>query len=474
MTMVYDESTGLYLAPEDVHILREAYKSVEDNLKLEDAGWVTLGTVVGQNVLTDAERILAVIRSRTYCTKDPLGVQAIRLWTDYTFGSGMSWAAKDDKTKEVLDAFWKSPTNRPVLSSRGQRKSSNKVLIDGEVFFLIFLGPNGATIRTVDPLEITEIITNPDDVEDVRLYKREWTTAQKQTKIVYYRSHTNKDNKPTRDMDGNLRVPTEDGVMYHFANNTIGQRGNPLLLAAFDWIKLYRQFLSSRAAVMIALARFAWKTKIQGGSEAVTTNKAVTESKQPAAGSRLIENLGSDTTPIKADTGAQNAYQDARMLRLQVVATSGFPEQYFGDISTGNLATAKTVELPVQKMISAFQMTWAGVYDDIDQIVLDHAKVPEDKRYVDRDFPAITPEDAVTLSTAIKEMIPLFPDFAGSNDVRQQALMIMGIKNANDVLEQLQTGDAQESQGNPIAKAVKYLQETKELIAQGAGQNGNG
>ena len=159
------------------------------------------------------------------------------------------------------------------------------------------------------------------------------------------------------------------------------------------------------------------------------------------------------------------------MLRLQVVATSGFPEQYFGDISTGNLATAKTVELPVQKMITANQETWASVYDDIDQIILEHNNVPEDNRYVDRDFPAITPEDAVALSTAIKEMLPLFPQFADSNDVQQQALMIMGIKNANDVLEQL--GGTQESQGNPIAKAVKYLQETKELIAEGAGRNGN-
>ena len=94
------------MIPEFEEILREAYKSVEDDLKLEDAGWIKPGATVGQNVLTDDERKDAVKRSRVYAVKDPLGKQAIRLWTDYTFGTGITWNAKDKNTGKVLSAFW--------------------------------------------------------------------------------------------------------------------------------------------------------------------------------------------------------------------------------------------------------------------------------------------------------------------------------------------------------------------------------
>jgi len=164
------------LAPRDELeiLIREATASVEADLALEDAGWINLSGQTG-DVITSQERITNLQLSRLYATKDPMGKQAIRLWTDYTFGSGMAWDTEDDKTKKALEGFWDSQANQAVLSARGQRKSSDKLLIDGEVFFAIFLGPEGkAKIRLIDPLEITEIITDPDDKEDVRFYRRQW------------------------------------------------------------------------------------------------------------------------------------------------------------------------------------------------------------------------------------------------------------------------------------------------------------
>jgi len=417
-------------------VFREAYQSIENALKLESVGWGTQAGVVSHNVLTADERRIAVTRSRTYATKDPLGKQAIRLWTDYTFGTGMSWSSEDERTTEVLEAFWGAPENKSVLSASGQRKCSDKVLIDGEIFFAIFLGPDGkATIRTIDPTEITEIITNEDDVEDVRYYKREWYTPQNKSKTGYYRSVSNQKDKDTLDAAGGSRSSTEDALIYHFAYNTIGQRGIPLLYPVIDWIQLYRRFLSSRAAVMLALARFAWKEKVQGGAAAVTEAKAGLQDETPAAGAVRIENMGTDLQPIKTDTGAQQAYQDGRMLKLQISAGTGWPEQYFGDISIGNLATAKTVELPVMKMCQSYQTAWEGVYDDIDQIILEHAGISEDRRYVDRDFPDITPEDAGVIAASMAALIPLFPEFADSQDVQQQALMAIGVRDVNAALE---------------------------------------
>jgi hypothetical protein len=356
----------------------------------------------------------------------------------------MEWNTEDEKLRTILNDFWYAPENKPILSPKGQRKCSDKLLIDGEVFFAVFLGPT-STIRTIDPLEITEIITNPDDIEDVRYYKREWFTPQGQGKVGYYCSFSNKDNVQTADKFGTMVGKTEEALVYHLSINTIGQRGNPLLLPVIDWVKLYRQFLASRVAVMLALARFAWKAKVQGGQTQVDNIKNVYNDQYPPAGSVSVENMSADMQPIRTDSNARNAYDDGRMLKLQISAGTGWPEQYFGDISIGNLATAKTVELPVSKMCQSYQSVWSGVFEEIDDLVLDYAGFAGD-RFVDRDFPAIAPEDQAQMAQSFQAIVAAFPDFAYAHDVQQAALLSLGINNADEVLQQLEDYNKEEEE----------------------------
>jgi len=446
-------------------LIKEATAIVEDELKIEDKGWINLSSQSGDVISAD-ERILTVKRSRIYYYKDPLGKQAIRLWTDYTFGSGMSNSA-EEKTQEALDTYWLAKQNQNILSARGQRKSSDKLLVDGEVFFALFLGagPEDITIRRIDPLEIIELVANPEDKEDVRFYKRSWyNSAGKAQTEAYYRSHLNIENTPCPDSLGTERKAEEgSAIVYHLAYNTIGLRGTPLLTPALDWIKQYRRFLASRVAIMLALAKFAWRHKLQGNAASVSAIQGVIEGKEVPAGSNLIENMAIDTQPIRTDSNARNAYDDGRMLKLQVAAAVGIPEQYFGDISIGNLATAKTVELPMMKMFQSYQKIWANAYQDMDEIIFTHLGIDEKNWYVDRDFPAIAPEDVAAAASAMAQIISSFPDFADARDVQQQALMTLGINDTAEVLDELEKISAEkkafkkEQFGNqppPVAGAV--------------------
>lgn len=452
------------LAPRDELeiLIREATASVEADLALEDAGWINLSSTTG-DVITAAERITNLKLSRLYATKDPMGKQAIRLWTDYTFGTGMTWSVPEENkaAKEALEAFWDNKANQAVLGSRGQRKSSDKLLIDGEVFLAIFLGET-ATIRLIDPLEITEIITDPDDKENVKYYKREWADAQGKPHLSIYRSTTNLKNEATLDMYGKSVQQTDDALVYHLAYNTISQRGNPLLLPALIWMKYHVKFLASRIAIMIALAKFAWRSKVKGGQTAVDAIKAKTHEQEIAAGSHLVENLGSDTTPIKTDTGASAAYQDGRMIKLMIAAAVGIPEQYFGDISIGNLATAKTVELPMMKMFQSYQAVWNDAYQDIDEVILEHAKVPPDKWYVDRDFPAIAPADVLQAATALVQILQVMPELGDSEDVKQIALMTLGVNDTAEALDAL----GKEARGNPEVALKRALRQLRESLSK--------
>lgn len=448
-------------------IIREATKTVEDELKLEDTGWINLSTNDG--VISDSERITNLKLSRLYYAKDPLARQAIRLWTDYTFGSGMAWDMEDETAKKLLKAFWEDKANQSVLSARGQRKSSDKLLVDGEVFFALFLGAEGkARIRHIDPLEITEIITDPDDKEDIKYYKRDWVDGQSKSHTSIYRSTTNSKGEPCLDANGNSVKHTDEALVYGLAYNTISRRGNPLLLPALDWIKQYRRFLASRVAVMLALARFAWRTKVKGGQTVVDNIKAKTHEQEIAAGSHILENLGSDTTPIKTESGASSAYQDGRMLKLQIAAAVGIPEQYFGDISIGNLATAKTVELPMMKMFQSYQKVWADTYQDINEVILEYNDVSPDKWYVDMDFPSIAPSDVMQVAQAIVQILQVMPDLSYADDVKQIALLTLGVNDPAQVLAQLEK-KGEEKESIPEVALTRALRQFREVLNKGNG-----
>ena len=450
-------------------LLREATVSVEAELSIEDKGWLLLSGSGGETVSSN-KRIESVKQSRLYYSFDPLGKQSIRLWTDYTFGTGMTWQVDEKEypqTKKILDAFWYSRDNQPVFGSRGQRKCSDKLLVDGEIFLAVFLGKE-STIRTIDPLEITEIITDADDVERPMFFKRDWTDRQSSPHTDYYRSHLNIKNEAAKDTYGASVQMTQDAIVYQLAYNSTGQRGNPLLLPALDWIKQYRRFLAARVAMTLARTRFAWKTKIVGGAAQVAAVKGIYSDKTPEAGAMAIENQSSDLQPIQTPQDARNAYDDARMLRLQVCAAVGIPEQYFGDISTGNLATAKTVELPMLKMFQSYQAVWGDIHQDIFELVLEYNRVPPDEWYVDKTFPTIAPDDVALAAQALVQVCSVFPAFIDVPDVQQQALMILGVNDPSQVLDTLADTPKEEPELTlpPVQEAtlIKALREFRKFM----------
>ena len=448
------------LAPRDElqYLIREATISVERDLALEDLGWISLSGTTG-DVIPAASRITNVKVSRLYSLLEPFGKQAIRLWTDYTFGKGMTWSTEHDNAKKVLESFWDNPQNRTVLSARVQRKSSDKLNIDGEIFYALFLGSKGeVTIRWIDPLEITEIITDPDDREDIRYYKRVWSDTLGQNHTVIYRDWTNERDEAAGKVKASKN--TKDTLIYYLNVNTTTQRGNPLLLPALLWMKYYNKFLASRIGIMLALAKFAWKQKVTGGQAAVNRIKAKTNDKEIAAGSTITENEGVNTTPIKIETGAQNAYQDGRQIKLMIFASVGISEQYFSDISTGNLATAKTVELPMQKMFESNQAVWADTYKDINNIVLKYNNIPEDDWYVDLDFPPIAAADVTQTAEALVKILNVMPSFADSPDVQQIAMMTLGVNDPAEALKELE----KTAESNPSVELKRVLQKFREAI----------
>jgi len=63
--------------------------------------------------------------------------------------------------------------------------------------------------------------------------------------------------------------------------------------------------------------------------------------------------------------GASISPEDGRQFKLQVCAATDLPETMFGDVSTGNLATAKSLDRPTQLRFEARQRKWRSIIQDV-------------------------------------------------------------------------------------------------------------
>ncbi len=463
------EEGAIYSAALESVLQEAGIGMAELELARDDAGWVRLGTTESSGLI-DMTRAYSVRRARAYYDRDPLSKQAVRTWTNFTLGRGITFKAKEDNAQAILRAFWDAPVNEPILSNMGQRKSNDKLLVDGEVFFIFFAAAGQVKVRRVDPLEITEIITDPDDVETRRLYRRQWTNAQGKTQDKYYLdwSVASKDaGKEWPDAGGVLKKRTADGVIYHVPFNTLSLRGISLLFAGMDWAKAHRKFLEARASITQALARFAWKAKIKGSSAQVaavrqqwrsTLSSGGSEETNPppASGATFVENEGYDLKPIKTETGASAAQVDANMLLGIFGASVGILPHYFGAGEAFRLATAKAMELPMLVQFEAHQQFWADVYDNIFTYVMTKNNIPPDKQFVDIDFPPIVEDELAPRIEAITKAVVAFPELDG-NDLRKLVLTTLGVNNPDEVLKGIAPLE--------IA-ATKITRGLKELTAQ--------
>lgn len=444
-------------------VLREAgIGMAELELARDDAGWVRLGANE-TNGLMEATRSWSVRRARAYFDRDPLSKQAVRTWTNFTLGRGITFKAKDDTANKVLRTFWDDSVNKPILSNKGQRKSNDKLLVDGEVFFIFFEAAGVVKIRRIDPLEITEIISDPDDIETKRLYKREWVDARSAQHTAYYRDWMNDDKLGTwQDQYRQPQTANAAGVIYHVPFNSLSLRGISLLFSGMDWAKAYRKFLEARASITQALARFAWKAKIKGSAaqvagvraewrSAVASGGGAETNPPPAPGATFVENEAYDLSPIKTESGASSAKIDSNML-LQIFGNSvGIFPQYFGAGEAFRLATAKAMELPMLVQFEAHQQFWADVYDEIFSFVMNKNHIPPADQFVDIDFPPIVEGELAPRVEAITKVITAFPELDG-DQMRKLALTTLGVNNPDEILKGI---TPEEAAAPRLAKAIK-------------------
>lgn len=365
-------------------LLQERIAELE--LALDDVGYERIGDSNFDKQFTKASIDKIAAMARVYWLKNPLVKRAVATQANYVFGQGVDVVAADEDVQTVVDAFMEDSKNRAELTGeQAMLTKETELQVTSNLFFTFFTDPlNGATrVRTIPLNEITRIIYNPDDSKEPWYYYRQWQQPKEpgsQKYEMHQAMYPDINYMPKGGLPkhfNGIEVMTLNPV-YHVKTNCLSdmEYGVSEIYAAIDWAKAYKDFLEDWYTIVKSLSKFAWKATSKSGATGMAQAKQVLEGAINGGSNPMNSDLPGqaaqvwmssdnfDLAPMPKN-GATVAVDDGRRALLMVCAATGIYEHYFGDPSTGNLATAKAMEQPMLLMFQERQELWTDVFNTI-------------------------------------------------------------------------------------------------------------
>lgn len=350
--------------------------------QLSEPGWTQLGGS-GADGLTGLNRREINDQVRYYYHTDPVMHHLIQLENSYIFSRGVSVKGKDPDIDAWLQRFWNHAHNRASLTTAAaQHELNTELQIEGELFFIFYTSTltGQVTVSTLPSTQVARAIGAKGNPKLQLYYQANFVNPEGRSlsySVLDYRvaDMTRKLSRPDFASDN-----TEVAIM-QVVRDSFGGRGISPKRTSLRWIKALTGFMEDRAVLTLAGSTFAFKQKIKGNRQALELAVARMgayasqlkydrgENERRQGGNTFIENEASNLEQLKFDTMAGNAYQDKRMFTQMAGIGSGVMEHYLGDPSTGNLATATAMELPMLKQFEFGQQFWADVFGEIFRFV---------------------------------------------------------------------------------------------------------
>lgn len=474
-----------------VVVLKERLAELE--LALEDRGWKRqLAMATMEFSRYGIQQIILI--SRLYFIKNPLIRRGVQISAYYVFGRGVEISSPDKAADKAIQAFFADPRNASELSHTGLVRKEESLYTDGNLFWALFTAVDDGSVlvRSIDATEIDEIICNPEDSSEPWFYHRRFISMQfdarsgvttPKSEDCWYVALGFDPPAAMKEIAGKpLMKDPKTGAFIPILHKRRGglpkwKFGCPIVYGAIDWARAYRHGLEDYCSMKRAHARFAWGVETQGGTPAIAAWKqalattlandesSVEQNPPPVTASALVTGPGNKVSPFKV-AGLQDSPEELRRVLLMVCAHFGLPETFFGDASTGSLATAQSLDRPTELKFLETQEDWRetlqllGMYVCFQSGMAVNGKLRaainiEDKQTlsvreavitklssitVDVTFPSILEHDITSMVTAIVDAMTLNGFQTTGIDEKVGIKMLLeqlGAENATDIVEDM-------------------------------------
>ena len=365
--------------------LDEAYNQVQAQLAADSKGWALVGELgdgLPHNVRAEKAR-----EAEIAVASNPLIKRGVNLRAAYVWGQGVTISVRDEASKgqdiqAVLTEFMDDPSNAPLFAVDEQILRERECGTVGEVWLALPTTMQGRVrVRPLPAVEITRILTDPEDRYTDWFYLREYTVGKKTRKTLYpalgYRPaiqpKTLGEHPQFTDMDAQALSMVEirwDAPVRKLIVNELWGRGLGDAFASIPWAEAYKGFLESWHKLMLSLARFVWRAKAKP-DKAQQVARRILEAEGQTGRTAVMD----PATEIEAisKSGATFDADSGRPLAGMVAAGLGVPvTMLLADPGvTGNRATAETLDQPTELEFGVRRETWARVFRDVVGWVID-------------------------------------------------------------------------------------------------------
>jgi hypothetical protein len=334
-----------------------------------------------------------ILICRLYYLKNPIVRRLVDVCAAYVFARGVEISSPDESLTTEIDQF--IADNPKTLGHRAMMELEKRKDYDGNIFFVFFSDTTSTgktTIRTIDATEISEIETDPEDTDTPWFYHRVASQSVFDPQSGTKRTTTIKRWYPALDYDPAEKPATIggdqvmwDSPVYHSKVGYVGKWtfGCPRAYPATVWANESKRYLESCASMAQSNAQIARDITAKGGQQAIEGIKAqlnstvgpgaplLEQNPTAVAGSTFVHGPGMKQEVMKT-RGAGNNPEEVRRFLLMCCMVWGVPETFLGDVSTGNLATATSLDRPTETIMLEKQEAWR---EDLIVLVLHHLEV---------------------------------------------------------------------------------------------------
>lgn len=350
----------------EVAVLRESLQSRA--LEIENIGWTALSGYTQQDDGLDLDTLKTLSdKLRELAATNPLHIRGAQLRHSYVFGRGVGYQDLKPAAKRIID----DPHNKAVMFSIGAYETNNLALFTDGNFQVIY---NTTTRRftAVPIVEVTGVITDPDDNSVLQYIQRSWSSNGEARKVWYplarFKNQSGTRLPLTISAGGGApAVPVaQDAVVYskQSRKQTGWTWGIPDSLGAMIWTLTYTGYLSDNAKLVNALSKFAWTlTRNSAGGVA----KAAAEVKKPGIGGTAIGDPGTAISSVGVPS-AQVDFNHGQPLAALVATSMGVPVIALlssPGATGGSYGAATTLDAPTIQGFEAVQDGWASFYEEI-------------------------------------------------------------------------------------------------------------
>ena len=328
------------------------------------------------------QQIIMIARLR--CIKDPMLNRGMNVSAQYVFGRGVEITSEDETANQILKD-WRE-RNRSVLGHTALTNLHRAKYYDGNLFFVCFtdkVNTGEVNNRTIDAVEMMDVISNPEDSSEPWYYRREWVQTQinpdgTRANVVQRAWYPALNYVLNHEPLGADRFEQIDGVqvmwdapVYHSKCGAPGKWhfGLPLVYPALGYANAVKRFLEDCMTIRNSLAQFSMLLTTKGGQQAlqgiktqlsttVGPNASLWDQNPPAvAGAVFASGPGTELKAFSTK-GAGGDPAEVREYKLMVCMVFGLPESFFADMNTSNLATATSLDRPTELNFKEMQGVW--------------------------------------------------------------------------------------------------------------------